>query len=95
MSGAFDRPIPASIPPITESEEKTIIGTGTIFTELNEKFFVLVALTTPPPFSRSISALAYLEKSPNPQPRAAPQLSILPSKDEPPSQATLKKSLMC
>ena len=49
MSGAFDRPIPASIPPITESEEKTIIGTGTIFTELNEKFFVLVALTTPPP----------------------------------------------
>jgi hypothetical protein len=53
MSGAFDRPIPASIPPITESEEKVIISN--IFTELNEKF--CVGLDDPPSFSRSISAL--------------------------------------
>ncbi len=33
MSGAFDRPIPATIPHIKESEEKTIIST--VFTELN------------------------------------------------------------
>jgi hypothetical protein len=53
MSGAFDRPIPAIIPPITESKEKVIISN--IFTELNEKF--CVDLDDPPSFSRSISAL--------------------------------------
>jgi hypothetical protein len=50
MSGAFDRPIPASIPPFIESEEKTIISI--VFTELNENF--CVGLDNPPSFTRSI-----------------------------------------
>ncbi len=50
MSGAFDRPIPASIPPFIESEEKTIISI--VFTKLNENF--CVGLDNPPSFSRSI-----------------------------------------
>ncbi len=52
MSGAFDRPIPATVPPITKTEEKTIIST--IFTELHKKF--CVGLENPPSFSRSILA---------------------------------------
>jgi hypothetical protein len=52
MSGAFDRPIPAAIPPFTENEEKTVIRT--VFNELNEKF--CVGLDNPPSFSRSIAA---------------------------------------
>jgi hypothetical protein len=52
MSGAFDRPIPAAIPPFTETEEKTVICA--VFTELNEKF--CVGLDNPPSFSRNIAA---------------------------------------
>ncbi len=52
MSGAFDRPIPAAIPPLTENEEKTVICT--VFNELNEKF--CVGLDNPPSFSRNIAA---------------------------------------
>ncbi len=52
VSGAFDRPIPAAIPPLTENEEKTVICT--VFNELNEKF--CVGLDNPPSFSRSIAA---------------------------------------
>ncbi len=47
LSGAFDRPIPATV-----SEEKTIISI--VFTELNENF--CVGLDNPPSFSRSISS---------------------------------------
>ncbi len=79
MSGAFDRPIPAAIAPLSESEEKTIIST--VFTELNDKF--CVGLDNPPSFSRSIAALLTvhgngrtvllggptLEKLPKPPPR--------------------------
>ncbi len=52
MSGAFDRPIPATITPFTENEEKTIICN--VFTELNDKF--CVGIDNPPSFSRSIAA---------------------------------------
>ncbi len=52
VSGAFDRPIPAAIPPFTELDEKTIICA--VITELNEKF--CVGLENPPSFSRSIAA---------------------------------------
>jgi hypothetical protein len=52
MSGAFDRPIPAAIPPFTENEEKTVICA--VFNELNEKF--CVGLDNPPSFSRNIAA---------------------------------------
>jgi hypothetical protein len=52
VSGAFDRPILAAIPPFTEHEEKTVICA--VFTELNDKF--CVGLDNSPSFSRSISA---------------------------------------
>ncbi len=50
MSGAFDRPIPAAIPPFTENEEKTVICA--VFTELNEKF--CVGLDNPPFFTQHL-----------------------------------------